>query len=118
VSEDYKGLTDALRDGWGEPDFPSADYTLAVVYPDGNPIEVQHFGSDLDSALIDLAACRSLSTSRAHWYVFDADDPERGTFDPPSCAGGVGTAQYPTPAVPEARPLAAPPAQHPSGEAA
>jgi hypothetical protein len=61
----------------------SAEYTLAVVYRDGNPIDVESFGADKDSALGRLRQRRfNENRHHEHWMVFDADDPERGYFDP------------------------------------
>jgi len=62
-----------------------ADYTLAVVYRDGNPIDVQSYGTDKGEAL-DRLRHRRLNSSlhQEHWMVYDADDPERGYFDPES----------------------------------
>jgi hypothetical protein len=98
--QDHDGpasLTDSLRDGWGddafygEPEHAQANYTLAVVYPDGNPRDVESFGEDLSAATIELERRRAADGERAsHWMIYDADDGERGYFDPEptDCTGG------------------------------
>lgn len=59
------------------------DYTLAVVYRDGVPVDVQSYGTDKAAALERLAQRRhNENPHHEHWMVYDADDPERGYFDP------------------------------------
>lgn len=60
-----------------------ADYRLGFVHRDGNMHDSQHFGLELDAALTALAEKREWTNPwNVHWYVYDADDPERGYFDP------------------------------------
>src|ERR1700685_3253115 len=112
--------SDAIRDGWGDEDFfgahPAANYTLAVVYRDGNPIDVENFGTDKHAALARLREERDAGDAfREHWVVYDSDDPERGYFDPspgdPNCAGGDNDATPVPQAASKATPLASPPVQ-------
>lgn len=60
--------------------FPNANYTVMRVYPDGNPEDLSHHGTDLAAALRE----RDRVDERRHdaiYLVYDADDPERGYFD-------------------------------------
>jgi hypothetical protein len=58
-------------------------YILAVVYRDGNPVDVQEFGPDQTAALEELHQRRlNENPYWEHWMVYDGDDPERGYFDP------------------------------------
>ena len=59
------------------------EYTLGFVQRDGNMHDRRHFGPDLDCALIWLAQERKHSNPHhIHWYVYDAEDEERGYFEP------------------------------------
>ena len=61
----------------------SADYTLGFVQRDGNMHDDRSFGLDLIGAL-GLCMERREASNRhhIHWYIYDADDPEQGYFDP------------------------------------
>ena len=62
--------------------YVKANYTLAVVHRDGVPQDVWQYGTDLSSALRELAKCQAHSNFHHEcWMVYDADDPERGYFD-------------------------------------
>lgn len=60
-----------------------AEYTLGFVRPDGNTHDFDSFGNDRDFALAALRVKREQANpNRIHWFVYDADDPERGYFEP------------------------------------
>lgn len=60
-----------------------ADYTVGFVQRDGNMHNDRRYGEDLQAALERCAERRASSSPHwIHWYVFDADDEERGYFEP------------------------------------
>lgn len=60
----------------------SANYTLGFVHRDGNMHDSREFGLDLTGALSALRSERDATNSYwVHWYVYDADDGERGYFE-------------------------------------
>jgi hypothetical protein len=66
---------------WGEVGV-MPDYTLSVVYPDGNPEEKASFGEDLQAAVEAMERRQALSDRRvAHWMVWDAENGDEGYFD-------------------------------------
>jgi hypothetical protein len=56
-------------------------YVLSVVYPDGNPMQVECF-TDLSNALtVRDHRTKPERHGREHWMVHDSDDEERGYFE-------------------------------------
>ena len=61
----------------------TAEYTLAVVYRDGVPRDIQTFGIDKGAGLRRLQDVRhNANPHREHFMLYDANDEERGYFEP------------------------------------